>query len=298
MKKLSGQKLRLVVAISLAAFILGAAGCGSLMKKSTIGAFGGPMVKDMMDLLLDSQSARLLKDAMPGNVVLITAAAEMGQTRDLYEVTCFLYTSYGIMVEDDDPEYALELYNIGRDYGLRALMTDRDFKKGYDEGKKIPELVDVLDERYTASLAWCGMATGLLIIHQMDDPMALMGLPDAVSMVKRSVTLDEKYFYGVGKTFLGAYYALMPEFLGLGGGPEASAEMFDEARAISDGKFLLVDVFEARYLMTYIDDRAGFEALLTYVLEADASALEGGTVLNKMAKVKAEYYLSIEDQLF
>ncbi|MEW5735291.1 MAG: TRAP transporter TatT component family protein [Thermodesulfobacteriota bacterium] len=295
-KKSLWVKFALVVA--LAAFMVTGAGCGKAAKKIAIGSFGGPVVLDLLNTLLDSPNARLLKEAMPSNILLVTAAAEMGQSRELYEVCAFLYTSYGMMIEDDDAIYAIQLYNIGKKYGIRGLCTNPAFAKGWDEGKKIPELVGNLDQRYVMGLTWTGLATGLIIIHQMDDPMALMGLPDAVSLVKRSVELNQNYFFGVGKAFLGAYYALMPAFLGLGGGPEASAEMFDEARAITDGKFLMVDVFQARYLSTYIDDRPGFEKLLNHVLEANSADLKGGEALNDLAKIKARYFLSIEDELF
>lgn len=298
MKKKS-NRFSAVAALLLAAFVLIGSGCSpTMMRSATIGAIGGPAVLDILDVLLDSPNARVLQEAMPGNIALITAVTEMAPTRDLYQVCCFVYTSYGIMVEDKDVPYAKDLYVIGKEYGMKALCMDHDFKAGIDEGKKIPELTAGLDKRYTASLAWAGLATGLLIIHQMDDPLALMGLPDAVALVNRSVELDDKYFFGVGKAFLGAYYALMPEFLGLGGGPVASAEMFNKARAITGGKFLLVDVFEARYLKTYIDDREGFDALLNKVLAADSKELKGGRALNEMAKVKANYFMSIADTLF
>ncbi len=289
---------RALIALLLAAFVLTGVGCGQMMRQATVGAMGGPVVLDIVNVLLDSPNARLLQEAMPGNIALITATTEMAPTRDLCQVCCFLYTSYGMMVEDKDEAYAKDLYAIAKDYGQKALCMDPDFAKGIAEGKKIPELTPGLDKRYAPSLAWYGLATGLLIIHNMDDPMALMGLPDAVALVNRSVELDDKYFFGVGKAFLGAYYALMPEFLGLGGGPAASAEMFNKARAVTDGKFLLVDVFEARYLKTYVDDKEGFEALLKKVLETDSSALKGGRALNEIAKTKARYFLSIEDQLF
>ena len=298
MSKRHSKVFRLGFSVLLAVALVGTAGCAGMLKQATIGPFGGLVVYDLMDILLDSPSAQLLKEAMPGHITLVTATAEMGKSRELYEIACFLHTSYGIMVEDEDAAYAQELYAIGQSYGIRALLTDPNFRKAYNAGEKLPDIVNMLDKRFVPALTWGGMSTGLLIIHQMDDPMALMGLPDAVAMVNRSKELDGSYFFGVSKAFLGAYYALMPAFLGLGGGPESSAAMFNEARAVTNGTFLLVDVFEARYLMTYIDDMDKFEALLNGVLEADSSLLAGGQALNQLAKIKATYYLSIMDTLF
>ena len=300
MHKLQKSKLlRVYVAIGIVALLAGGmVGCTKMLKKTAVGPVAGPLVHDLLKTLLDTPSSTLLKEAMPGNALLITAAAEMADTRDMYAITCMIYTSYGMMLEDENEEYAKELFTIGKSFGMRALMTDHNFKKGMEAGKKPPELVELLDKRFVEALTWNGLATGLLIMHQMDDPMALMGLPDSVAYIKRGVELDGTYFFGVGKAFLGAYYAQMPAFLGLGGGPEASAKMFNEARAVTDGTFLMVDVFEARFLLTYLDDQEGFNAMLLEVLETPADVLKGGMAMNDLAHKKAEYFLSIQDTLF
>jgi hypothetical protein len=279
---------------------MGAGGCAkSTMVKSGIKSFGPTAIDLLLQNILDTGSAELLKEGMPGQVVLVTGLTEMNpNSREALEQCCMLYVSYGMFIEDQNPKFATELYTIGKSYGIRALSTNEGFRKGLENGKKIPELVGALGKDYVPALCWAGLSTGLQIMHQMDDPMALMIMPDAVALMNRSVALDPDYFYGVGKSFLGAYYALVPAFLGLGGGPDVSAKTFEEARKITDGKFLMVDVFEARYLCTYTDDRKHFEELLNGVLKADSAALKGGRVLNELAKMKARYFLSVADSLF
>ncbi|MBI9076204.1 MAG: hypothetical protein JEZ02_12400 [Desulfatibacillum sp.] len=298
--KLTRQKgLKLLVVASLVLAMMTGSGCIKTAVRTGVHLSAVPVMDMMMASLLDSPSSALLKDGMASNVLLVTALAEMDPANQgLLSKTCFLYTAYGMMVEDQDPAYAVELYTIAKGYGMRSLQCDKAFAKGMAEGRKIPELTGALGEKYMETLCWTGLAYGLYLMQNMDDPMALMDMPDCVAMVQRSMDLDDTYMFGVGKAFMGGYYAMLPEFLGLGGGPDASKAMFEEARKVSDGKFLMVDVFEARFLSTYVDDQDRFDLLLNRVIEADSSALSGGEGLNDLAKVKAEYFLSIKDTLF
>ncbi|MFH2099492.1 MAG: TRAP transporter TatT component family protein, partial [Pseudomonadota bacterium] len=72
----------------------------------------------------------------------------------------------------------------------------------------------------------------------------------------------------------------------------------EEARKVSDGKFLMVDVFEARYLSTYVDDQARFDSLMERVLTTPNNVLAGGMAMNDLAKVKARTYMGMKSDLF
>jgi hypothetical protein len=286
---------KLGMGLMLLALLALAGGCAA----AGVNIAGEPAIQMMVKKISDTGSARLAQDGMAGQLLLVTALAEVApNNKKLLGQTAFLYASQGMFVEDTDVEYAKEMYRIGKSYGMRALMTNRRFRKAYDSGKKIPEIVGLLGKEYVQALTWTGLNAGLEIIHNMDNPLALMAMPDAVAMIKRSVELDPNYFYGTGTLFLGAYNALTPEFLGLGGGPDASAKKFEEARKIEGGKFLLVDVFEARYLATFVDDQEKFAKLLNRVIEADSAALPGGRLMNELAKMKARIYLERKNEFF
>ena len=253
---------------------------------------GAPIISNMVDTISQTENVRLVKEGLAGQVLLATAIAEMSPNNiDLLTETSFLYCAYGLFIEDEDPEYAKELYLLGKEYSIRALKQDRRFKKGIESGYKISELVEKLSSKYTEPLCWAAINGGLHIILNLDDLGVLIGLADIIAMIKRSISLDENYFHGVGKVFLGAYYALVPSYLGLGGGEESSRKIFQEARKISKNQFLLVDLFEARFLATTIDDELLFEQKLNQVLSADASALKQAQLINELSKVKAEFYL-------
>jgi len=292
------QNIRDVVLITGTFLVLiasGTLGCARV----GVNMIGAPMVSSMVDKITDTRSARLVKDGLAGQVLLVTAITEMSPNNlHLLKESALLYGTYGLFVEDEDPEYAKELYSIGKEYGLRALEQDSKFKEGLEGGKKISELVGNLGKKYAEALCWTGLNGGLWLILNLDDPAVLMEMADVIAVVKRSIALDETYFYGVSKIFMGAYYALVPSFLDPEGGPENSRKMFQEARSISGGKFLLVDLFEARFLATTMNDRDLFKKRLKDVLSADSGRLKGAYLINELSKMKAEYYLRHQDDFF
>ncbi len=272
-------------------------GCSTILRFQA--DFVAPMVAELVDQAADSDSLQVIREGIGANTLLVNAFSKISPNNNLLlEKSAFLYCAYGLLVEEEEPEFAAELYAIGKDYGMRDLKQNRCFRYGLDEGKHIPELTDCLGRRYKEALLWTGVATGLWIFRNMDDSAALIELADAVALVERSIELDEDYFFGLGKIFMGAYYALIPDFFGTGGGPEASARMFAEARAASNGRLLLVDVFEARFLDTQLKDRAAYICKLENVLAADPDILEDYNSFTAIAKQKARYFLDHMDEYF
>lgn len=300
------MKTRRVLTTSLQfIFILilcsGLAGCG--MIRGTIQRVGinllDTTILDLVDKMMDTKSGGAVKEGVAGDVLLITALTELSpKNYNLLAQCALLYGAYGLFIEDDNPELASELYVIGKSYGIRALCLNKKFRKGYEKGDKIPTLVQNLDEDYIEAITWTALNHGLYLILNMDDPMVLINMPDVVALAERSAELQEDYFYGVGMLVMAAYYSIVPEFLGLGGGPDSALKAFDKAATFSDGNLLLIDVFKARFYAPVIKDGELFDSLLENVLKIDSSVLKGGALLNELAKMKAKYYLEHKDDYF
>jgi hypothetical protein len=258
-----------------------------------------PGVSHMIDAIKDTKSGRLAEKGMADHLLMVTGMTELSPNnfRLLSEVS-FLYCAYGIFLEEKEPAFSKELFAIGKEYGIRALKQNRKFRKGLEKKEKISDLVGHLGKGYVKPMVWTGLNSGLWIVHNMDDPEALMGMADAIALIKRSIELDENFYHGAGKMFLGAYYALIPEYLGLGGGPDNSRHMFEESRAVENGNFLLVDVLEARFLSTTVEDEDRYEELLKGVLEKDPTHVKGVRLINELAKMKAKYYLEKKSEFF
>jgi hypothetical protein len=284
-------------AVLLLGLLLTLCGCSTILRLQA--DFVAPMISELVDQAANNGSSRVVREGIAGNTLLVTAFSEISPNNNLLlEKSTYLYCAYGLMVEDADPEFASELYSLGKEYGLRALKQNRCFRKGMENGKHIPELTDCLGRGYKAALLWAGIADGLWIFRNMDDSAALIEIADAVALVERSIELDPNYFFGIGKLFLGAYYALIPDFFGTGGGPEASARMFAEARAASGGRLLMVDVFEARFLDTQMKNKTEYIRKLEHVLAADPDILPEYRSFTAIAKQKARFFLDHMDEFF
>ncbi len=59
-----------------------------------------------------------------------------------------------------------------------------------------------------------------------------------------------------------------------------------------------MDLFEARFLATTMNDQDLFKKRLKDVLSADSGRLKGAYLINELSKMKAEYYLRHQDELF
>lgn len=260
---------------------------------------GAPMVSGILEKVMDFSNPRLVKEGLAAQAIQVSALAEISPHNSrLLKETAFLHCALGLFVEDEDPEYAKEVYQAGKEYGIRALMLDPGFRKAVSAGGRISDAVGLLGRDYAQPLCWAGLAGGLRLILSLDDPATLVEMADVVAMVERSMALEPDYFFGICKVFMGAYYGMVPSYAGLGGGPANSLAMFARAREVTEGKLLLTDLFEARFLATTIGDELLFEERLSRVLEADPAALEGANLINALAKIKARHYQEHMEEYF
>ena len=94
----------------------------------------------------------------------------------------------------------------------------------------------------------------------------------------------------------GVYYGgRSPMF---GGNFELAAEHFQRANDINEGKLLTVDVLYAEFLARQRFDQEAFHNRLTRVIEAPDDLYPEMALANILAKQRAEYLLSMEDDWF
>jgi predicted anti-sigma-YlaC factor YlaD len=128
------------------------------------------------------------------------------------------------------------------------------------------------------------------------DAVALMDMPYVMALIQRSQQIDDTYFYGVSHLFFAALYASLPELLG--GGPKKAILEFRAARGVTGGRFLLVDVFYARYYLTLFKRQDAFEKTLRRVLESNPDILPEARLVNSLAKKKAAWMLAHQNDYF
>ena len=294
---------RAIVGICLVVILfLGVSGCayiGERVAKKSMRTFFSMTHDDLIKHILLIDCDMLGREGIGGaGIITMLVNGFIYDHKEMNSLNALIYAAYGILVEHEDPEYARYLFQRGREYGMLSLKNNKKFREGLEKGVKIHKLVHHFDKGYEGPLLFTSLAWGLLVMLDPDDMFELVNMPDIIAMVDRSIELDEGYLYGLGLTFKGAYYAFVPEFMGLGGGPESSKATFDKAKSKSDGMVVLADTFRARYWATLMKDEEMFDEILKKTVELPRNYYREGTLLNELARWKARDYLREKDEWF
>ena len=258
-------------------------------------------VDDLVDKLLRQKNGDFIVDGFPGALLVITGLTELAPNDyNLLATTSFLYAAYGLSVEDKDPNYAISLYRVGTEYGLRAMKVNNSkFRKALESGASVVDVVKYLTKDDLKGLTWYGANIAKRCTLQISTPEEIMDVQNCIATAKRSIELDPKYAWGANWMILGVFYALVPAFGGLGSGPEASREAFDNGNKAENGDFGMIDVMAARYLAPRIKDSKWYDELNNRVIEMDSCKLGGGLcILNEISKQKAQYNTKHKGQWF
>ncbi|KUG23215.1 hypothetical protein ASZ90_006975 [hydrocarbon metagenome] len=291
----SGLLLKSILIICLIALLsLGLSGCTATRHAVQRAAI--PMVdtsvEDLVDKLLRTKNGQFIKDGLPGALLIVTGLTEMAPTNyRLLSTTSMLYAAYGLFVEDDNPDYAISLYRVGTEYGMRAMKVNNSkFRKAMEDGVLVPDAAKYLTKDDLKALTWYGANLSKRVTLQLATPDEILDIQDAVATARRSVELDPKYAWGTNWIILGIFNAVVPAFGGMNTGPDASKEAFANGNKAEQGEFGIIDVMVARYLCPLVKDRDWYDELNNRIMEMDPCKLGGGLcVMNELAKMKAKH---------
>lgn len=260
-----------------------------------------PTLKDVSASMYQQGDYELMKDGLPGQILLVDGMISIApDNRDLLVIGAQAYCGYTMgFVEDFDPQRASELYAKGKEYGYRALLSHKKFRKAIEKGVPLWDAVKLIedDEKdFAPALFWTAMCWASWLNFNMTDPSAMLGIPGMRAIIDKLYKIDDKYFYGGVHLLLGAYYSQIPALMG--GGIEKSKEEFQKAFEISEGKMLLQNVYYARYVATALQDEELFVSELQKVLSAPMDILPEQKFTTTIAKKKAEYLLRNKDKFF
>ncbi|GAB6268390.1 MAG: hypothetical protein STSR0002_11310 [Smithella sp.] len=293
------KKIRLLLKSTLilcliALLSLGVSGCTAT--RHTIQKAVVPMldtsVDDLVDKLLRTKNGQFIKDGLPGALLIVTGLTEMAPTDyDLLATTSFLYAALGLFVEDEDKDYAISLYKVGTEYGMRAMkINNSKFRKAMEDGVLVPDAAKYLTKDDLKALTWYGVNLAKRVTLQLDTPEEITDIQDAVATAKRSIELDPKYAWGANWIIMGIFNAIVPAFGGMNTGPDASREAFANGNKAEQGEFGIIDVMVARYLCPLVKDRDWYDQLNNRIMEMDPCKLGNGLcVMNELAKMKAKH---------
>jgi TRAP transporter T-component len=284
--------MKKIISIIFGIQIFALSGC-SVMYDCAIGCISPLAVTPTLKLVIDTAfregDAEVVRRGVPTAIIIMEGlAAKTPDDIDLLADLSLLYFAYAFaFIEDENPAWAGELYLRGRNYGLRALANNDDYfayttEKPTDWKSAVAEIGD--DE--LPALFWTALNAGMYVNANRRDPQALIDLPMVLAMMDRVIELDETFFYGGPHLFYGAYYAGLPVMAG--GGAVKSQESFEKCAAISGGKFVLVDLFRARYYATLLRDEQIYRSSLEKVLQAPVDIIPEIALITGVAKLKAQ----------
>lgn len=270
-------------------------GCGSLVESATAG-----LAENLSVAILDQEDPALVRDGTPAYLLLLDSfVAGSPDNADLLSSASQLYAAYGTAFVSD-PRRAQLLTEKGRDYGRRALCSERRATCDL-EGKDFAAYqaaIESVDAKASGSLFTYSVATLAYIRAHSGDYTALADLPKAELALNHLLSFPEgesAASQGDIYKYLGILNTLRPP--ALGGDPEQGRVYFERALDLSDGRDLSVKVEYARGYARMLYERELHDRLLEEVVAADPRA-PGLTLFNSLAQEQARELLASADDYF
>jgi hypothetical protein len=182
-------------------------------------------------------------------------------------------------------------------HGVRAL---REQGLDIDLSRATPDALDQALQRLGKSavpaLFWTASNWAKQIDLNRTDPARIAQLGSTERLMHRVHELDEDFYYGGVHLFYGVYYGGRAPMLG---GNYAKAEQaFADARSVTDGKLLIVDVLQAEYLERQRLDAETFRQLLTAAIDTPVGRFPEMALANQIARQRARVLLDKQDDWF
>lgn len=273
---------------------LGACSMGQMVARTSESIMDGSL-----DAMNRETDLTLAASAIPANIKLIEGLiAEDPHNPELlvYASQAFYGYAFGF-VELDDPERADALYARGVQYGMRALRED-----GFSEDlahinvEALDRSLDRLGESAVPALFWTASNWAKQIDLNRTDPARIAQLGSAERLMNRVRQLDADFYYGGVHLFYGVYFGGRAPMLG---GDYARAEKaFADARAVTGGKLLIVDVLQAEYLERQRLDVGAFRRLLNASIDTPTGYFPEMALANQIARRRARVLLEKQDDWF
>jgi len=266
-------------------------------KKVTIGA-AATLLEGVARSSYKQPDLRMIQEGMPAYLMLMDGMIELWPDNEqLLIAAAQSYSSFAsAFVEDQDKEYAKLLFAKGRQYAFRSL-EGRGFREplqrpldGFQEGLKN------LGKKDVPYIFWSATCWASWIRLNLDSMEAVAELPRVELMMKRTLELDEGFYYGGPHLFMGIWFASRPKMAG--GDLTKSQGHFLKALDLGHGKFLMAYVYYASYYARQALDKDLFISSLQKVLEAPDDVAPDLILLNTVAKKKAKELLNRVEEYF
>ena len=266
-------------------------------KKLTVGATA-QLLEDVAKSTSRQSDLRVVREGMPAYLMLMDGMNEAWPNNErLLLAAAQAYSSYAsVFIEADDNDYARILYNRSNRYALKSLEL-RGVKRPVDSSfDDLQQALNKMKKADVPYLFWSAACWANWIGLNLSSMEAQAELPRVEMMMKKSLELDETFYYGGPHLFMGIWYASRPKIAG--GSLEIARDHFLKAIELGEGKFLMAKIFYARYYAMKKFDRELFTSLLNDVLKTRVDIEPDLTMMNSVAHRKAEEMLKDAEDYF
>ncbi|MEZ0230004.1 MAG: TRAP transporter TatT component family protein [Planctomycetota bacterium] len=264
-----------------------------------------PVLRRTEDRFERSRTPKAARQAGPGLLFTLDGLIETSpENPELLVLGAQMNAAFAFgFIEDEDEEYAKELYDKARDYARRAFaVEDEHLLKQFEDPGKLQGLRDALkvgpklDEDTLPAAFWLGFALGSRINLDRADEKLLgqLGLVD--NLMSHVLATDEKFFNaGPHLYFAVRYAALAPT---MGGNPDKALEHFKAVDRITQNRHLMSKVLRAKFYscsMMAKNQKGAWEDFFTTleeVVKAKDDLWPEQRLANEVAKVKAKKLLA------
>lgn len=273
---------------------LGACSMGQMVARSS-----ASILDSGVDAMNQETDTQLAASAIPANLKLVEGLiVEDPRNTRLLENAAQGFHGYAFgFVELEDPQRALELYARCFDYGARALQVrgvNVDLAQASPD--EIESAVSRLRKSAVPALFWTASCQAKQIDLNREDPVLIARLAGSERLMNRALELQPDYFYGSVYLFYGVYYGSRPPMFG--GNFDLAEDYFSKARAVTDGKLLMIDVLQAEYLERQRLNRERFNELLATVIDTPVGSFPEMALVNQIARERAAILLDYEEEWF
>ncbi|MGH2568610.1 MAG: TRAP transporter TatT component family protein [Bacteroidota bacterium] len=247
----------------------------------------------------EESDLRLAENALSSNLKLLEALIKGDpENASLLQLASQGYSAYALaFAEDDSAERAQLFYVRGRDYGLRILNQNAQFRAAFGADlTTFQRALQSLSASDVPAVFWTAFGWAGYINLARTDMEAFAALPKVNAMMEFVLRKDPSYYYGGAHLFFGSFIASTP--VALGGKPEEAKKHFETALALNGGRFLMSYVYYAKTYAVQVQDKQLFESLLEKIEEAPVDILPEARLPNAVAKKKARLLRETIDELF
>lgn len=258
-----------------------------------------PVIEGGIEAIFMESDAEFAREAMAGQLKLLDGFILKSPENEAYLAYGAMgYAAYALgYLENSQADRAKNFYFRAKEYGLRALRLNSDFKEAENQSfDAFKASLDSFSEDDVPALFWTAISWGLYINLSLDDPSSLAKLAYCEEIMKRVYDLDSSYFGGGPSLFFGVLECVKPQMLG--GSPERGMNHFKKSWELSNQEFLLNRVFIAQYYTVATLDEEMFDELYKEVMNAEKPKDPKNNLIHAIAKLKMKWLNDNKEDLF